>query len=148
MSLHIAYGLCLGPNGRHGLKCKMARGRKMVHEKVNLLIKAGLDQARLPSTLEPIGLSRNGDGKRPDSLTCATWKNGKCLILDFTCVDTLCKSYVRKASTEVGSAAVDWEDKKVEKYSKLSENYHFVPVGIEIYGAYGSQDNKGETHFL
>ena len=27
----------------------------------------------------------------------------------------------------------------MEKYSNLSENYHFVPVGIETYGAYGPQ---------
>jgi hypothetical protein len=92
--------------------------------------------------LEPIGLSRNGDGKRPDSLTYTTWKNGKCLIWDFTCADTLCKSYVRKGSTEVGSAAAGGEDKKVENYSNLSENYHFVPVGIETYGAYGPQAIK------
>ena len=34
------------------------------------------------------------------------------------------------------------EDKKVEKYSNLAENYHFVPVGIETYGAYGPQAIK------
>ena len=44
------------------------------------------------------------------------WKNGKCLIWDFTCANTLCKSYVNKASTKVGSAAAGQEDKKVEKY--------------------------------
>ena len=60
-------------------------------------------------------------------------KNGKCLIWDFTCEDTLCKTYVKKASTEVGSAAAGREDKKVEKYSNLSDNYHFVPVGVETY---------------
>ena len=74
MSLHIACGLQLGstlchphecncgnmvePNGRHGLKCKMARGRKMRHDEVNRLIKCGLNLAKLPSTIEPIGLSR------------------------------------------------------------------------------------------
>jgi hypothetical protein len=33
-------------------------------------------------------------------------------------------------------------DKKVEKYSNLSDNYHFVPMGIETYGAYGPQGIK------
>ena len=28
-----------------------------------------------------------------------TWKNEKCLIWDFTCADTLCISYVKKAYT-------------------------------------------------
>jgi hypothetical protein len=41
-----------------------------------------------------------------------------------------------------GSAAAGPEDKKVEKYSNLSENYHFVPVGIKTYGAYGPQAIK------
>ena len=36
----------------------------------------------------------------------------------------------------MGSAAAGREDKKVEKYSNLSDNYHFVSVGIETYGAY------------
>ena len=102
----------------------------------------GLDQAKLPSTLEPIGLSRKGDKKRPDGLTYTTWKNGKCLIWDSTCADTLCNTHVKKASTKVGSAAAGREDKKVEKYSNLSDNYHFVPVGVETYGAYGPQGIK------
>jgi hypothetical protein len=33
-------------------------------------------------------------------------------------------------------------DKKVEKYSNLSNNYHFVPEGVETYGAYGPQGIK------
>ena len=41
-----------------------------------------------------------------------------------------------------GSAASGREDKKVEKYSNLSENYHFVPIGIETFGAYGPQAKK------
>ena len=39
----------------------------------------------------------------------------------------------------MGSAAAGREDKKVEKYSNLSENYHFVAVIIKTYGAYGPQ---------
>ena len=42
----------------------------------------------------------------------------------------------------MGSAAAGREDKKVVKYSNLSENYHFVPVRIEIYDAYGPQAIK------
>ena len=39
--------------------------------------------------------------------------------------DILCKSYVKK----VGFGAAGLEDKKKEKYSNLSENYHLVPFG-------------------
>ena len=43
----------------------------------------------------------------------------------------------------MGSAAARREDKKVDKYSNLSDHYHFVPVGIETYyGAYGPQGIK------
>jgi hypothetical protein len=68
MQVHIACGLRLGAtlchpheclcgemvksNGRHGLKCNNAIGRKVRHEEVNKLLKRGLDQAKLPSTLE------------------------------------------------------------------------------------------------
>merc|ERR1711992_300182 len=99
----------------------------MRHEEANKLIKRGLDQANIPSTLEPLGLLRKGDGKRPDGLTLTTWTEGKSLIWDFTCADTLCESYVRKASKESCSAAAERENKKIEKYMDLSENYHFVP---------------------
>ena len=54
-------------------------------------------------------------------------------MVPFTCADTLCKSYVKKASKEAGSAAAGREDKKVDKYSNLSDYYHFVPVGVETY---------------
>ena len=42
-------------------------------EEVNKLIKRGLNQAKLPSMLEPIGLSRKGDKKRPDALIYTTY---------------------------------------------------------------------------
>ena len=42
------------PNGRHGLKCKQAKSQTMRQEDVMKLIKHGLDQAKFPSTLEPI----------------------------------------------------------------------------------------------
>ena len=114
----------------------------MRHEEVNKLIKRGLDQAKVTSTLEPIGLSRDGDGKRPDGLTLPTWSEGKSLIWDFTCADPLCDSYVKESSKQACSAAEERENKKVEKYVSLSDNYHFVPVGAETYGAFGPQGLK------
>lgn len=130
MSLKIACGLHLGsplcnthqcicgamvdPLGRHGLSCKKQKGRYMCYEEVNKLMKRGFDQAKIPSTLEPVGLSRDGDGKRPDGLTLPTWSAGKCLIWDFTCADPICDSYVNKASKRACSAAEEREKKKVE----------------------------------
>jgi len=111
----------------------------MRHEEVNKLIKRGLDQAKITSKLEPIGLSRSGDGGRPDGLTFTKWSEGKCLIWDFTCADTLCDSYVKKASKEACSEQLIEKTKKIEKYSNLSDNYYFIPVGAETYGAFGPQ---------
>ena len=37
----------------------------------------------------------------------------------------------------MGSAATGRENKKVEKYTNLSKNYHFVPVVIKTYSAQG-----------
>ena len=76
-----------------------------------------------------------------------TWTNSQNYFYwtfhwDFTCADTLCKTYFKKAYKEVGSAAADGEDKKVDKYSNLSDNYHFVPLGIETYGAHVPQGIK------
>ena len=68
----------------------------MRHKEVNKLIRHGLDQDKIPSTLEPIGLSRRGDKKRKDGLTYPTCKNEKWLIWDFTSADSLSKSYVKK----------------------------------------------------
>ena len=158
MSLKIACGLHLGtnlchphlcscgvlvdPTGRHGLSFKKQKGRYMRHEEVNKLNKRGLDQAKITSTLEPVGLSWSRDGRHLDGLTYTTWSEGKCLIWDFTCGDTLCESYVRKASKQACSPATERENKKVEKYLNLSDNYHFVPVDAETYGAFGHQGLK------
>ena len=64
------------------------------------------------------------------------------MIWDFTCVDPGCISYVNKSAKESCWAASEREKKKVEKYSNLSENYHFVPVGAETYGAFGPMGLK------
>ena len=131
------------PNGRHGLACKKQLGRRSRHDECNKLIKRGLDQAKIPSTLEPQGLTRSSsDRKRPDGLTLATWKNGKSLIWDFTVADTLCASYVKKAANVPCSAAESREDKKVVKYRELEANYHFIPVRAETYGSFGPQGLK------
>ena len=51
-------------------------------------------------------------------------------------------SYVKKAAIEVGSAAAGREDKKVEKYSNLSDNYHFVPMGVDCWDIWRHQGIK------
>ena len=110
------------------------------HNEVNSLIKRGLVQAKITATLEPTNLS-SLDGKRPDGITYTTWKQGKPLIWDFTCCDTLCESYVKSSSKCAGSAANLREDQKTSHYKDLT-NYYFVPVAVETYGAWGSRGLK------
>ena len=83
---------------------------------------------------EHYGLSRK-DRKRPDGLTLTTWKNGKCLIWDFTCADTLCQSYVKQCSKEAGAAAEIREKIKISNYKELANDYWFVPVGAKSFGS-------------
>ena len=71
-----------------------------------------------------------------------TWKQGKCLIWDVTVADTLCQSYVYQSSKKPGAAAETREMEKTKKYHELAKDYHFVPIGIETYGSWGSEGLK------
>ena len=64
------------------------------------------------------------------------------MIWDFTCADSLCDSYVRKSAKKAGSAAEIREEHKSKHYKELANYYHFVPVCVETFGAWGSQGLK------
>ena len=98
--------------GRHGLSCKSAEGRHSRHSQVNDLIKRALGSAQVPAIREPPGLSRQ-DGKRPDGLTLLPWAQGRSLVLDYTCSDTLAASHVPHTSQEAGKSALQAEKKKL-----------------------------------
>ena len=59
----------------------------MRHNAVIDLIKSAIVSANVPSLLEPNSLWRLR--KRPNGLTVLPWANGRCLVWDFTCSDTL-----------------------------------------------------------
>ena len=109
-------------------------GRRTRHEEINDLIKRPLVQAKIPAVKEPSSLSRM-DGKRPDSLTLTSWKEGKSLIWDVTVANTVCQSYVNQCSTNPGAAADIRENQKISKYQNLANDYFFVPIGIESFGS-------------
>ena len=104
-------------------------------------MKRALVQAKIPATNEPIGLSRS-DGKRPDGLTLTTWKKGKCLIWDYTCADTLCKTYVNMSSKNPAAAAEMRESAKHTKYKELENDYWFMPICVETLGSWGPEGFK------
>ena len=50
--------------------------------------------------------------------------------------------YLYEPNIQVSSAAAAREDKKADKYSNLSDKYHFVSVGAQTYGDFGLQGLK------
>jgi hypothetical protein len=123
-------------SGIHGLACRKSAGRHMRHNAVNDLIKRALASADIPALLEPKSLSRD-DGKRPDGLTVLPWANGRCLVWDFTCPDTLAASHLNRAVVSPGLVANDAEDRKTVKYRTLAPLYNFMPIAVESLGALG-----------
>ena len=67
------------------------------------------------------------------------WQNGKPLVWDATCPDTLVVSYHSQATSSAGAVADLAEGRKAEKYSSLGVGYSFTPVAIETLGAMGKK---------
>ena len=105
--------------GTHGLSCKRSEGRYHRHSALNNIVHRALTTARIPSRLEPAGVSRV-DGKCPDRITTVPWKQGKLLVWDATCSDTFAPSYVDDATRGAGNVATAAEARKKAKYSNLS----------------------------
>src|SRR5664279_4136467 len=130
------HGASVDASGVHGLSCRKSAGRQMRHSALNDLIKRSLASAEIPSRLEPSSLSRS-DGKRPDGMSLIQWKQGRCLVRDVTCSDTLVPSHLNRAVTGPGVVATDAESHKLTKYETINRTYCFVPIAVETLGAIG-----------
>ena len=115
--------------GIHGLSCKKSVGRHYRHSAINDILHRALSSAKVPSRLEPTGLTRS-DGKRPDGVTMIPWKNGKLLVWDATCPDTA-------PTSGVGAVAAMAEERKLKKYDSMSSHHIIMPVVFETLGAVG-----------
>jgi len=93
---------------------------------------------KVPALLEPTGCNRV-DGKKPDGLTLVPWQNGKPMVWDFTCADTLARSYVIGNTKK---AAPKRESYKLGLYQNLEQNFHIVPVCIETLSTFGESALK------
>jgi hypothetical protein len=123
--------------GHHGLSCKRSAGRSSRHSSLNEVLKRALVSAGVQAIREPPGLEREG-GLQPDGMTLVPWKQGKALIWDVTCVDTMAASHIVGSITSVGSVADEAEKKKIRKYEKLAEGrFIFCPLGFETFGSWG-----------
>ena len=58
------------------------------------------------------------------------WKQGKPLVWDATCPDTLVPSYRDMASIRTSAVAAAAEERKVAKYMALGRSHSFTPVAI------------------
>ena len=131
-------GSTVDSSGTHGLSCRKSARRHMRHSAMNDLIKRSLATAEIPSRLEPTSLSRS-DGKRPDGMSLMPWKQGRCLVWDVTCPDTLAQSHLNRAVTGSGVVATDAESRKRIKYEIISQTHCFVPIAVETLGALGEE---------
>ena len=78
------------------------------------------------------------DSKRPEGISYFSFKNGRCLALEFTCPNTLACTHIKKStSTKAGKAAPWAEDGKLRKYRHLDTEYYGVPIGIETLRSFG-----------
>lgn len=132
-----ACGHAVAEDGLHPLSCKKGHSRYARHAMANDFLKRTLASAGIPSVLEPTGLSRS-DGKRPDGMSLIPWRQGRSLLWDFTCTDTLAPSNLKHSTQRAGQAADIAERNKCAKYSHLCEQYSFTPIAIETMGCYGS----------
>ena len=124
--------------GTHGLSCRKSQGRHPRHNELNQVIHHSLSSAKIPSRLEPYGLS-SSDRSRPDGLSMTPWSQGQFLVWDATCVDSFCKSNLPKTCLEAGAAAIHAEKEKHKSYGFLGNSYHFVPVAVETSGTFGPE---------
>jgi len=129
-------GESVDSSGVHGLSCRKSAGRHTRHGSLNDLVKKALASAEVPSRLEPPSLFRS-DGRRPDGMSMIPWKQGRCLVWDVTCPDTLAKSHLNVAGSTAGAVASEAEAHKRAKYSAISQTHYFVPIAIETFGALG-----------
>ena len=70
-------------------------------------------------------------------MTVYPWKQGKLLLWDYTCGDTLAKSYVSNSSKQPGYVAKEAEERKYKTYENLLDTHHFTPIAVETLGTWG-----------
>ena len=128
-------GAAVTASGTHGLSCLKSRGRFPRHENMKEIVGRALRSAGLPTRLEPLGLCRGTNNKRPDGETLVPWQSGQPLAFDVTCIDSFAPS---RQHCQPGVALVQKEAEKRAKYADL-RGHLFSPVAVETLGRWGPQ---------
>ena len=97
---------------------------------VNDIIKGALSSAHIPSIPEPNGVSRS-NGKCPGGMTVYPWKNGRIMVWDFSCSDTIASSYIQIFSAFSGKVTESPKTAKLTKYCNLSADYEIISMGVQ-----------------
>lgn len=124
--------------GHHGLSYIRSAGRFSRHAFLNDKFKKSFQSAETPCILEPTGLFRD-DGKRPDGITLIPWRNGRCLVWDVTCADTVALTHLAGSSNSAGFAAKCAENLKNNKYKAIKDTHIFCPFAVETFGTWGEE---------
>lgn len=128
-------GRQVDPKGSHLLSCKQSWSKKIRHDCLNRLVQGQMKSHGIAVMLEPKNLLPTCE-KVPDGISLVPIKEGKCVAWDITVVHPTSESYLHQ--TEMLHMA---EQKKIHKYSDLSTDFMFYPLGLETFGAIS-------THFL
>ncbi|KAJ4426737.1 hypothetical protein ANN_26536 [Periplaneta americana] len=98
---------------------------------------SGIDGLRPQHLVDLVSISAGDSGKKLlSSITnlCNFLSQGKSLIWDFTCVDTLALSHLKSSVNYAGSAAESAYHAKRRKCEHLTSNYIFVAFAVETFG--------------
>ena len=93
---------------------RFSKGRHTHHGAMNDVVRRSLEAAKIPDRLEPSDIYRS-DGKCPDRTSIVPWKNGRVLVWNVTCPDTLAPSYATLATRKAGAVAAEMERRKKEE---------------------------------
>ena len=69
------------------------------------------------------------------------WKEGRALVWDVTCPDTLAHSYQHISVREAGLVAAEAKRRKKLKSVNLNFSHFFVPVAVETLGVVGPESH-------
>lgn len=72
-------------------------------------------------------------------MTSVPFKDGRYLVWDATCVDTLCVSHIASTSANPGAAAHNAETEKFAHYYDIMKRYDFRPIGFGTFGPAGRE---------
>jgi hypothetical protein len=110
----------------------------VIRDTANDVVWRAMQRAQIPSTKEPVGLSRS-DRKQPDGLSLIPWARGRCIACDVTSPDTFAQSHLQATSPQAGAAALKALDTTTAKYTAIVTTHVFVHLAFETLGAWGEE---------